>query len=1096
MVLVAGGFGNNSFFSSTEIYDPKTGEWNITGDLATPRREHTSTLLSSGKVLIVGGGSYGSILPSAEIYDPSARTWSDAGNLATAQFGHTATLLPSGKVLVVGVGAEIYDPNEEKWAPAKNPVTPRYRHTATLLPSGKVLVAGGHSDGIFWSSAEIYDPSTDTWQDAGDMATPRHAHTATLLPSGKVLVVGGSDSPSAEIYDPDAKTWSDAENLAMSRYSHTATLLACGKVLVVGGHIDSNFSSAEIYDPDADTWSDAENLTTRRYAHTATLLPSGKVLIVGGWNGSYLSSTEVYDPSTETWNEAETHAVLRHSHTSTLLASGKVLIVAGRYGSSLSSVEVFDPGAGTWSDAEDIVSPRYSHTSTLLPSGEVLVAGGKDEGVLSSAEIFNPNMGWRDTEDLAAPRDLHTSTLLPSGEVLVVGGRDGLPLSSAEIFNPNTETWSDAGNLATPRHWHTATLLPSGKVLIAGGGNFLSSAEICDPSVGTWTDTDDLATPRSGHTSTLLPSGKVLVVGGYNGISLSSAEIYDPSAGTWTDTGNLNTPRDSHTATLLPSGKVLVVGGYNIAIGKLSSAEIYDPSVGTWNDAGGLISARRLHTSTLLPSGKVLVVGDSPSLSTEIYEVSTPPESRRPTIQSTSQNLLYGETFAITGLFQGDSEASGGNAKNSAVNYPILHLRSWDGTEHHTLMPDPQPNFWDTPRTLTVSSLPPTIHPGPHLLTVIVAGVPSEPVAVDMKCSLAITTHPTDQIAFPGETATFTVESQGGRLFQWQKEGIDIDEANDPTGPTYTTPPVTEGEDGTQYSVFINNGCTSEESEAAKLIIGDVTPPEAEVTHPSGGEYWLFNDPDAEDPNTEIIAWSMSDNVRICTVEVELIYSNDSGATWSVANDLGTFGDAETCPGVQTTSLDYEVPPSPPSGAQGSLYKIRIRVSDRFNTTPAASANPFFMTQRGDARALILTNSLRMDITPDLNESLQNLADHPTVLGFVVDLADVTSINNLYNAWGATTTAAANSAAANDVLFAPEGIHDYILNLLDVYPEVEHLIVVGGDRVIPMTRLEDRTFRLLESKYEYADTLPANTVSQALANNNYLSDDPLATTHS
>ena len=84
----------------TASADPLT--WHMTGSLAQGRREHTSTLLTNGKVLVAGGLNNSGMMNSAEIYDPATGLWSAANNMTIERTRHTATLLPNGKVLVAG----------------------------------------------------------------------------------------------------------------------------------------------------------------------------------------------------------------------------------------------------------------------------------------------------------------------------------------------------------------------------------------------------------------------------------------------------------------------------------------------------------------------------------------------------------------------------------------------------------------------------------------------------------------------------------------------------------------------------------------------------------------------------------------------------------------------------------------------------------------------------------------------------------------------------------------------------------------------------------------------------------------------------------
>jgi hypothetical protein len=266
-VLVAGGVNGTTNLASAEIYDPTIGTWTPTGSMSGPRIYHTATLLPNGTVLVAGGSSRAGgpgVSDSAEIFDPTTGTWSVTANMATDVSSHTATLLPNGTVLVAGglagggavTGAEIYDPVAGTWTSTGSLGAARADHTATLLPGGKLMVSGGYTytgNSPWISSAEIYDPVAGTWSGTGSMSTSRRLHTATLLPNGTVLAAGGETGPtvgsdiplaSAELYDPSTGVWSDTGSMTETRWAHTATLLPDGTTLVAGPSADS-----ELYYP-------------------------------------------------------------------------------------------------------------------------------------------------------------------------------------------------------------------------------------------------------------------------------------------------------------------------------------------------------------------------------------------------------------------------------------------------------------------------------------------------------------------------------------------------------------------------------------------------------------------------------------------------------------------------------------------------------------------------------------------------------------------------------------------------------------------------------------------------------------------------------
>ena len=383
--------------AQTEISPALNSAWSNTGNLNAPRRSHTATMLSNGKVLVAGGdsGFDDPVLNSAELYDPTSGTWSYTGSLNI----------------------------------------PRLNHTATLLPDGRVLVAGGWNDveGPL-NSVEIYDPATGTWDSTGNLNRVRSWHTATLLQNDKVLVVGGADEDvnlrGAELYDPTTGTWVITDSTIRARYGHTATLLENGRVLIVGGSDDGDLASAlsiaESYDPATGAWSVTANPNTVPVFHTATLLQDGKVLLAGGYDAPprSLNGAELYDPSTRTWSDTSNLDIARSGHTATLLASGTVLVVGGHdwnRRSSLAGAELYHPAIGIWTSTTNLNTPRDGHTATLLTNGKVLVAGGftiaggPSGSILNSAELYDT------TGITAIPKIVSTSVV---GKRLFVAGEN------------------------------------------------------------------------------------------------------------------------------------------------------------------------------------------------------------------------------------------------------------------------------------------------------------------------------------------------------------------------------------------------------------------------------------------------------------------------------------------------------------------------------------------------------------------------------------------------------------------------------------------------------------------------------------------------
>ena len=328
---------------------------------------------------------------------------------------HSATLLKSGKVLVAGGldadSAEIFDPVSKAWSPVASMHGNRAQHTATLLLDGRVLVVGGSSRTdplaapLWLRTAEIYDPTTGRWAPAAPMPESLVLQTATLLKDGRALVAGriaGNGANRAEVYDPATNSWRRTSNVPTGLFGNTATRLLDGRVLVAPGLTSDGFAQATtaLYDPLADRWSDGPSMDWGRTSGTsATLLATGEVLVVGyssGGGPNRGSTAQIYDPKANTWTPVLTYGSnqpLVSLHRVVGLPNGKALAILDAPGGTELSGLIYSAGSRTWSTAKPIREPRSDgYSATLLPDGQILVAGGMDaNGVISATdELYRP----------------------------------------------------------------------------------------------------------------------------------------------------------------------------------------------------------------------------------------------------------------------------------------------------------------------------------------------------------------------------------------------------------------------------------------------------------------------------------------------------------------------------------------------------------------------------------------------------------------------------------------------------------------------------------------------------------------------------------
>ena len=163
-IMAVGGFSDSSSMHGTdraEIFNPETNAWTLTGSTNVSRMFPVAISLSDGRILVTGSTiSHSPVAddsPTSEVFDPETGEWTVTGAMAIRRYGHTLTLLPDGRVLAAGgedpmgddyhlySSTEIFDPDTNTWSAGPGLSQPRSSHSATLMPDGSVLLAGGIS---------------------------------------------------------------------------------------------------------------------------------------------------------------------------------------------------------------------------------------------------------------------------------------------------------------------------------------------------------------------------------------------------------------------------------------------------------------------------------------------------------------------------------------------------------------------------------------------------------------------------------------------------------------------------------------------------------------------------------------------------------------------------------------------------------------------------------------------------------------------------------------------------------------------------------------------------------------------------------------
>jgi hypothetical protein len=341
--------------------------WQDTASLHEPRFAPTLTKLRDGRILAVTAFNHN--LTTTEIYDPATGTWAVSGNLVVPSNGHTATLLPDGQRVLVtgGLRASDFAPLErmEIWEDGIFRAVgglpePRVGHGACLLADGRVLIAGGAGAfaGPLLGNSVLFDPTIEAISIGPFTSFAHHAGTLTCLADGTAVIAGGLPGTAyVERFSPVDETWTVAGKLSVGRREADALLRDDGKVAFVAGlsvvNAVDGVLSVDLFDPAGEPEL-AAPLSSPHHLGFAALLADDRMLVGAGIGPS--ATVELYDPRNDEWFVVDSLPEARASARAVAITPHAVLVVGGINASGpLSTAFVYtlpENGASCLRDAE------------------------------------------------------------------------------------------------------------------------------------------------------------------------------------------------------------------------------------------------------------------------------------------------------------------------------------------------------------------------------------------------------------------------------------------------------------------------------------------------------------------------------------------------------------------------------------------------------------------------------------------------------------------------------------------------------------------------------------------------------------------------
>jgi N-acetylneuraminic acid mutarotase len=629
-MIIWGGAGFGTYFSTGAKYDPSTDTWTATSTTNAPTARAYHTAVWSGSEMIVWGGydNNSGFLNTGGRYNPGTDSWMamSTNPVPAARAYHTAVWTGAEMIMWGGYfydGAEHwfntggrYGPATDSWTVTNITNAPAGRAYHTAVWTGNEMIVWGGEVGSYTYSntGGRYNPSTDSWTATNSINAPerRWYHTAVWTGS-EMIVWGGQDYPTflntGGRYNPSMDSWTatSTTNAPSARSSHKAVW--AGSEMIVWGGYDENWpSSGGRYIPSTDSWASINitNAPSARNGHTAVW--TGKEMIVwGGGSGGLVNTGGRYSPSIDSWTATGLNNAPSGRAVHTAVWTGSEMILWGGYyyppGDVWNTGGRYDLVTDSWTATSTTNAPdaRYFHTAVWTGS-EMIVWGG------SAFDYIYLDTGgtWTAISTTNAPiaRWLHTAVW--SGTEMVVWGGygDSGEFNTGGKYEPNTDSWVaiNTTDAPTARASHRAVWTGSEMIVWGGwnGPNGLNTGGRYDPITDSWTSTSTMSAPAARYYHTAVWTGSEMVVwGGYDEFnSFNTGGRYDPRTDSWAATSTTNAPSARFDHTAVWTGSEMIVWGGSTYVGdRFDTGGRYTPGTDGWTPASAIAPARSDHTA-------------------------------------------------------------------------------------------------------------------------------------------------------------------------------------------------------------------------------------------------------------------------------------------------------------------------------------------------------------------------------------------------------------------------------------------------------------------------------------------------------------------